>query len=62
MSDLTAILLALARKHHLRDAWRILVEHGFTDDEANELIAEADREITNYIKSWAQRIRRTKGA
>ena len=62
MTDLNEILLAIARKHHLREAWQILVDCGFSDAEADRLIAKADRQINDYIRHWAGRIRRTKGA
>ena len=62
MTDLNEILLAIARKHHLREAWQILVDGGFSDAEADRLIAKADRQINDYIKHWAESIRRSKGA
>jgi len=57
-------LLGLAQKDHLDEARRILVENGFTDAEADQLIADADRQIETYIQSWAAAIRRAtkKGA
>ena len=44
-------------KDHLRDARRILVENGFTEAEADQLIAGADRQIETYVQNWAEAIR-----
>ena len=44
-------------KDHLRDARRILVENGFTEAEADQLIADADRQIETYVQNWAEAIR-----
>lgn len=57
MADLNEILLAIARKHHLREAWQILVDGGFSDAEADRLIAKADRQINDYILNWASAVR-----
>lgn len=55
--NLYALLLGLAQKDHLRDAWSVLIANGFTVAEANELIAAADREIETYVKNWAAAVR-----
>jgi hypothetical protein len=55
--NLYALLLGLAQKDHLRDAWRVLVDNGFSVAEANELVAEVDREIDTYVQNWAAAVR-----
>jgi hypothetical protein len=57
MTDLTKVMRAIARKHPLRDAWQILIDGGVSKAKADRLIAEADRQINDYILNWASAVR-----
>ena len=48
-TKLYALVLGLAQKNDLRDATRILIDRGFSVAEANELVAEADRQIETSL-------------